>query len=145
LTSLFQGKCGPSVWDCDWDSGVGDGNSNAEGTWVVSESTVCATRVWSLLTPCIDKVIEAAFIMANLLVILAVKAIAAVYGLLALAVAILYSLTRPDIWKRSTEDERRAIDKGTERSLYQAVEVIGFTNILHHSMQEAMVSLRTRQ
>jgi hypothetical protein len=83
--------------------------------------------------------------MANLLVILAVKAIAAVYGLLALAVAILYSLTRPDIWKRSTEDERRAIDKGTERSLYQAVEVIGFTNILHHSMQEAMVSLRTRQ
>jgi hypothetical protein len=60
----------------------------------------------------IDALIDIAAIMANPLTILAVKAIAAIYGLLALAVAILYSLSRPDTWKSTTEDERRALDNG---------------------------------
>lgn len=52
--------------------------------------------------------------MAKLLTILIVKAVAAIYGLLALAVAILYSLSRSDTRRRSTEEERRAFDKGKE-------------------------------
>jgi hypothetical protein len=83
--------------------------------------------------------------MANQLTILAVKALAAVYGLLALATAILYSLSRPDTWKRSTENERRTLDTGTQRSFYRAIEAIGATNIPHHSMQKALVPLRTRR
>jgi hypothetical protein len=90
-------------------------------------------------------VIGIADVMANQLTILAVKAVAAIYGLLAIAIAILYSLSRPDTWKRSTEDESRAIDKGTQRSFYGVIEAIGSTNSPHHSMQKALVPLRTRR
>jgi hypothetical protein len=83
--------------------------------------------------------------MANQLTILAVKAIAALYGLLALATAILYSLSRPDTWKSTTEDERQALDEGTQRSFYRAIGAIRLTNLLHHSMQKALVPLRTRR
>jgi hypothetical protein len=72
--------------------------------------------------------------MANQLTVLAVKAIAAIYGLLALATAILYSLSRSDTWKRTTEDERRALDKGTQRSFYREIEAKWLTDVLHHSM-----------
>jgi hypothetical protein len=92
-----------------------------------------------------DAVIGIVARMANQLVVLAVKAIAAIYGLLTLAIAILYSVSRPDTWKSTTEDERRALEKGTQPSFHRADGAIELTSLLHHSMQKALVPLRTRR
>jgi predicted membrane protein len=52
--------------------------------------------------------------MTSSLTILIVKAISIAYGFLALALAVLYSLSRPDTWKRLTKEERHALAQGTE-------------------------------
>lgn len=51
--------------------------------------------------------------MVNLLIAWAAKVTAAIYGLFALGLAILYSLSRPDTWRRSTEKEQQELQKGT--------------------------------
>jgi hypothetical protein len=55
--------------------------------------------------------------MVKLLVAWAAKAVAAAYGLFALGLAILYSLSRPDTWRRSTEKEQQELQKGTTAGL----------------------------
>ena len=51
--------------------------------------------------------------MVNVLVAWAAKGVAAAYGLFALGLAILYSLSRSDTWTRSTEREQHELQKGT--------------------------------
>jgi hypothetical protein len=51
--------------------------------------------------------------MVKVLVAWAAKAVAAAYGLFALGLAILYSLSRPDTWRRPTEKEQQELQKGT--------------------------------
>ena len=52
-------------------------------------------------------------IMVNVLVAWAAKGVAAAYGLFALGLAILYSLSRSDTWRKPTEREQQELQKGT--------------------------------
>lgn len=53
-------------------------------------------------------------VMASVLVVWVVKAVAAAYGLFALSLAVLYSLSRSETWKRSTEREQQELQEGTK-------------------------------
>lgn len=52
-------------------------------------------------------------VMVNVLVVWTAKAVAAAYGLFALGLAILYSLSRSDTRRRSTGTEQKELQKGT--------------------------------
>lgn len=46
--------------------------------------------------------------------ILVAKAVAVVYGYLALAVAVLYSISRRDTWQLPTEDDEKRFEEGKD-------------------------------
>jgi heme A synthase len=52
-------------------------------------------------------------VMMNVLVAWAARSVAAAYGLFALGLAMLYSLSRSDTRRRSTEKEQQELQKGT--------------------------------
>lgn len=78
-------------------------------------------------------------IMVNVLVAWTARVVAAVYGLFALGLAISYSLSRSDTWRRSTEREQQEVQKGTTNQLSGYVGVS--TDPIFHSMRKAVVSL----
>lgn len=54
-------------------------------------------------------------LMAEMLrsfVVLIVKSVATAYGLFALGLAIVYSLSRSDTWRKSTEGEQEELQRG---------------------------------
>jgi hypothetical protein len=81
--------------------------------------------------------------MVHMLVAWAGKAVAAAYGLFALSLAILYSLSRSDTWRRSTEKEQQGLHKGTTHLLPEYIGVS--TNLTFYSMHKAMVPLNKRR
>lgn len=82
---------------------------------VVRETTLDTSICQTTFVSAWDKV------MVNVLVAWAVRAVAAAYGLFALGLAILYSLSRPDTWRRSTEKEQQELRKGTTHQLSESV------------------------
>jgi hypothetical protein len=59
--------------------------------------------------------------MVKVLVVWAAKVVAAAYGLFALCLVILYSLSRPDTWRRSTEKEQQELEIGTTHHMSEQV------------------------
>jgi hypothetical protein len=50
--------------------------------------------------------------MSHILTVWVVKSVAAAYGFFALGLAILYSLSRADTWRKPTEIERKELQGG---------------------------------
>jgi hypothetical protein len=81
--------------------------------------------------------------MVNVLLAWAAKAVAAAYGLFALGLAMLYSLSRPDTWSRSTEREQQELQNGTAARLQD--QTVVSTVLMFRSMHKAMVSVHQRR
>jgi hypothetical protein len=81
--------------------------------------------------------------MANALLAWAAKAVAAAYGFFALGLAMLYSLSRPDTWRRSTEKEQQELQNGTAARLQD--QTVVSTVLMFRSMHKAMVSVHQRR
>lgn len=63
-------------------------------------------------------------VMVNVLTVWAAKIVAAAYGLFALGLAVLYSLSRSDTWRRSTDQERQELQKGTTHQSLEGVLIL---------------------
>jgi hypothetical protein len=81
--------------------------------------------------------------MVKVLLALAARAVAAAYGFFALGLAIVYSLSRSDTWRRSTKKEQEELQKGAPARLPK--QIIVLIVLIFHSMHKAMVPLNQRR